>query len=163
MISFAMWLEGTSLSRFVIHYAWVWPTMETLHFIGLALLVGNIGVLDLRLLGMAKALPVAPFHRLVRYGVYGFIINMVTGILFFVGRPLQYVDNPAFGFKMLFVVAAGVNVALFKLTGVARTCDLLGPWEDAPGPAKVIAATSLLLWIGVMFWGRMLPYLGNSF
>jgi hypothetical protein len=161
--SFAVWLEATSASRAVTHYSWIWPTCETLHFMGLALLIGNVGILDLRLLGSVKRLPVAPLNRLVRWGVLGFVINLVTGIVFFVGAPSQYVNNIAFMLKLMFMVLAAVNLAVFYLFGVARAVDALGPGEDAPLSAKLIAATSLFLWVGVMFWGRMLPFIGDAF
>ena len=161
--SFAMWLAATSVSRAVTYYSWIWPTCETLHFVGLALLIGNVGVLDLRLLGGAKRLPVAPLNRLVRWGVLGFVINLITGIVFFVGAPSQYVNNIAFMLKLIFIALAAVNLGVFYLCGVARAVDALGPGDDAPVSAKIIAATSLFLWVGVMFWGRMLPFIGDAF
>ena len=158
-----MWLEATSVSRAITYYSWIWPTCETLHFMGLALLIGNVGVLDLRLLGALKRLPVAPLNRLIRWGVLGFVVNLLTGLVFFVGAPSQYVANIAFAFKLIFMVLAAVNLAVFYITGIARTVDALGPGDDAPASAKIIAATSLFLWVGVMFWGRMLPFIGNAF
>lgn len=158
-----MWLEATSVSRAITYYSWIWPTCETLHFIGLALLIGNVGVLDLRLLGALKRLPVAPLNRLIRWGVLGFVVNLLTGLVFFVGAPSQYVANIAFAFKLIFMTLAAVNLAVFNLSGIARTVNALGPGDDAPTSAKIIAATSLFLWVGVMFWGRMLPFIGNAF
>ena len=157
------WLTSTQLSAFVNAHAWVWPACETLHFIGLALLIGNVGVLDLRLLGVQKGMPVIPLNAFVRWGVAGFVINLLTGILFFVGNPAQYVTNIAFGYKLAFMALAGVNVLIFYATGLSRTVALLGPGDDAPVFAKVIAGTSLFLWLAVMYMGRMLPYIGNSF
>jgi hypothetical protein len=58
---------------------------------------------------------------------------------------------------------AGINVLLFYVTGTSRTVEALGPGDDAPLSAKLIAAASLFFWVGVMFWGRMLPFIGNSF
>jgi len=161
--SFAIWLETTSVSRAITSHSWIWPTCETLHFVGLALLFGNVGVLDLRLLGALKRLPVAPLNRLVRWGVFGFVINLLTGIVFFVGAPTQYVANIAFALKLIFMLLAAVNLAVFYVSGAARTVIRLGPGDDAPALAKIIAATSLFLWVGVMFWGRMLPFIGNAF
>ncbi len=161
--AYVAWLAGTSVSKAVTHYSWIWPTCETLHFVGLALLIGNVGVLDLRLLGAVKRLPVAPLNRLVRWGVLGFVINLVTGVVFFVGSPMQYIDNIAFMLKLAFLVLAALNLAVFHVSGTARAVDRLGPGEDAPVAAKVIAAASLFLWVGVMFWGRMLPFVGDVF
>src|SRR5215831_7969637 len=161
--SFATWLKATKLSWFVITYPWVWPASETLHFIGLAMLIGVVGLIDLRLLGLAKHIPFAPLHRLLPWGISGFTICLITGVLFFTGDPFQYIHNPVFWFKLLFIVLTGANVLVFYASGVFRDVERLGPGEDAPLIAKVIAATSLFLWIGVMYLGRMLPFLGDAF
>jgi hypothetical protein len=71
--------------------------------------------------------------------------------------------NIAFGFKMLFLALAGINALLYSVTGVKRNVEALGPDDDAPVSAKAICAASLFLWVGVMFWGRMLPFIGNAF
>jgi hypothetical protein len=131
--------------------------------VGLALLVGNVGLLDLRLLGFEKRLAFPALSRFVRWAVLGFAVNLITGITFFVGSPMQYVHNIAFGYKLAFIALAGVNVLLFYATGLSRSLAALGPGDDAPPSAKAMAAASLLLWFGVMYMGRMLPYIGNSF
>ena len=161
--SLGAWLPGTAASQFVNNHAWVWPACETLHFVGLILLLGNIGLLDLRMLGLLKELPARPFNQFVRWGVAGFVVNLATGTVFFVGQPGQYIDNPSFYAKLVCIFLAGVNVVAFYATGVFRTVDSLAAGDDAPALAKFIAATSLVLWIGVMYFGRMLPYLGGAF
>jgi hypothetical protein len=162
MESLVVWLKSTQLAWFVNHYSWVWPTCETLHFIGLSMLIGTISLLDLRMLGFIKRLPAAPLHRLVPWGVAGFIINAVTGIFFFVAAPEQYVNNIAFQFKVLFIVFAGINVLLFYLK-VFRETENLQAGEDAPLQAKLVAGVSLFLWVSVTYLGRMLPFIGNAF
>jgi hypothetical protein len=157
------WLTATQLSGFVSQHQWVWPACETLHFIGLALLIGNIGLLDFRLLGIVKDMAFVPVNRFVRWAVLGFAINLATGIVFFVGNPAQYVYNVAFGYKLGFIALAGINVLIFYATGLSRSVEALGPGDDAPVSVKVIAAASLFLWVAVMYMGRMLPYIGNSF
>jgi hypothetical protein len=161
--SLSAWLKSTSLSSAIVHYPWIWPAAETLHFIGLAMLVGSVGLLDLRMLGLAKRIPVRPLHLLLGWGILGFAINVVTGAIFFVGEPSQYVHNVPFWLKLLFILLAGINALLFYATGVFRDAEAVGPGEDAPFGAKVIAATSLLLWLGVIYLGRMLPFLGDAF
>src|SRR4029077_20915241 len=157
------WLHQTALSMFVRNHTWVWPACETLHFLGLILLIGNVGLLDLRMLGALKDLPARPLNRFVRWGAAGFAVNLATGTVFFVGMPEQYIANTAFYLKLLFIMLAGVNLAAFYATGVFRKVDRLAAGDDAPPLAKVIAAVSLCLWVGVMYFGRMLPYLGNAF
>jgi hypothetical protein len=161
---FGTWLHSTRLSWAVAGgYPWIWPTCETLHFMGLAMLVGVAGVLDLRMLGVAKGLPMAPLQRLIPFAVAGFLINLITGFLFFSGDPFQYIHNYAFWLKMLFIVLAGMNVLVFYCTGQSRCINDVKAGESAPRTAKIVAAVSLFLWVGVMFWGRMLPFLGNAF
>ena len=147
----------------IVHYyvseysMWVWPVLEDLHFIGLILIVGAVGVLNLRILGFLKQLPVAPLHRFIPWGIAGVFINVVTGILFFIGMPPFYADNPDFKLKMVAIVIAGTNLMLFYCTSAFRPLARLGPGDDASLSAKFIAASSLLLWIAIVFLGRYIP------
>ena len=148
------------------HIWWAWPLCESLHFIGMAMLVGVAGVIDLRLLGMAKGLPLAPLQRLMPWAALGFAINLITGFVFIAGNPRQYIGPPlslSFAAKMLFILLAGLNVLLFYITGLKRLVDRVEAGHDAPLGAKVSAAVSLFLWVGVMYWGRMLQFFGKSF
>ena len=143
-------------------YPWAWPLNEVFHFVGLALLVGIVGMYDLRVLGVAKGLPVAQVQRLIPMGVLGYVLSVMTGIVFVSGDPffpaVDKLNNLAFELKMLFMLLAGLNVLAFYLTGVARVANALAPGHDAPLSAKVIAGTSLFLWIGVIYFGRMIMY-----
>ena len=148
------------------HIWWAWPLCESLHFIGMAMLVGVAGVIDLRLLGMAKGLPLGPLQRLMPWAALGFAINLITGFVFIAGNPRQYIGPPlslSFAAKMLFILLAGLNVLLFYMTGLKRLVDRVEAGHDAPLGAKVSAAVSLFLWVGVMYWGRMLQFFGKSF
>jgi len=137
--------------------AWGWPIAESLHFIGLSLLIGTVGLFDLRLLGVARRIPIAAMHRLIPWGLAGFGINALTGVCFLLAEPDQYVYNPSFHFKALFIVAAGMNALTFYLTSYRHvTAD--GAPDDAPLAAKVSAAVSLSLWIGVIIAGRLLTF-----
>src|SRR5215510_15588592 len=90
-----VWVRSTDLHVLVKTYWWIWPVCEILHYFGLSLLLGTVGLFDLRVLGMAKGIPPATIHRLVPWGVGGYILNVLTGILFFSGHPDQYVYNNA--------------------------------------------------------------------
>jgi uncharacterized membrane protein len=161
--SFSNWLGTTAASGFVMQHAWVWPAAETLHFVGLSMLIGTIGAIDLRLLGLAKRVPFAPLHRLLPWGISGFGICLGTGIVFFTGQSSQYINNWVFWCKMLFVVLAGANVAIFYVTGIFQAAEDLQAGDDAPLAAKAVALASLVLWLGVLYLGRMLPFLGDAF
>jgi uncharacterized membrane protein len=133
---------------------WWWAFMMDLHFIGLALLVGTVGILNLRILGFAKQLPVAPLHRLTPWAMGAFGINALTGILAFIGMPNYYTFDVAFWLKILALLILGLNVAAFYLTDAFHSVEHLGPGEDAPLLAKLFAATSLVLWFAVIALGR---------
>ena len=133
---------------------WWWAFMMDLHFIGLALLIGTVGIFNLRMLGFAKALPIAPLHRLMPWAMAGFGMNAVTGILAFIGMPNYYTFDVAFWLKMLALLLLGLNAAAFYLTDAFPSVEHLGPGEDAPPFAKVMAATSLVLWFAVIALGR---------
>jgi uncharacterized membrane protein len=141
---------------------WVWPALETLHFLGLILIVAAIGGLNLRLLGFVKDLPVAPLHRLLPWGIAGFVINIITGILFFIGMPFFYAWNPLFHLKMATIVVAGATLVSFNCSSAFRRLSKLGPGEDPPATAKFIAASSLLLWFVIIILGRYLPLTQES-
>ena len=133
---------------------WWWAFMMDLHFIGLALVIGMVGILNLRTLGFAKQLPGASLHRLMPWAMAGFGINLLTGILAFIGMPNYYTFNIAFWLKILAVLLLGLNVAVFYLTDAFRSVEHLGPGEDAPRFAKFVAGTSLFLWFAVITLGR---------
>src|SRR6186713_592792 len=110
MVDFQMWLvstfaRATPVAR-LMHTAWAWPLAESVHFIGLSLIVGTIFLFDLRLIGVAKRIPIAALHKLIPWGLIGFAMSFGSGILFLLAEPDQYVYNPAFQFKMLFMAAA---------------------------------------------------------
>jgi uncharacterized membrane protein len=150
---------ASSVQHFVIDSSmWVWPILEDLHFIGLILIIGAFGALNVRVLGMMKQLPVAPFHRFIPWGIAGFFINIVTGMLFFMGMPGFYTPNIVFQIKMFTIMLAGLNLLLFHCTSAFRSLEHLGPGEDAPFYAKIVAASSLFLWIAAIVLGRYIPF-----
>jgi hypothetical protein len=155
-------LKATTLAHWMIQSPWLWPLCETLHFIGLALLVGVVGMLDLRLLGRFRHLSFSAVHSLIPWGILGFVINLVTGVLFFVGAPDQYITNVAFWYKLAFLAIAGLNVLYFETTH-ARRALAVGAGDDTPRVFKVIGAVSVLSWFMVLYWGRMLPFIGTAF
>jgi hypothetical protein len=148
-----------TIASFVINYAWVWPASETLHFIGLGFLF-TVVIVNLRLLGVMKNSSFDALHRLLPWAMLGFVMNSITGMLFFIAAGDQYVYNIAFYWKMLFIVLCGVNVLYLTLS---RDASAVRAGDDAPVAAKVIAGAGVLLWFGVVFWGRLLPFLGLTF
>ncbi len=155
---------GTGLARtlgtYITDHRWVWAACETIHFIGLSLLLGVIFLVDLRVLGIMRGVSFASLHRLLPVAALGFGVNVMTGMLFFVGIPGQYIHNSSFYWKLALVMLAGLNAVYFTLLEQPWS---LGPKEEAPLTAKVAAVSAMLLWVGVMYCGSMLPFLGNAF
>lgn len=154
------WLSVTSITTFVSDTPWVWPAAETLHFLGMSLLFGILMTINLRILGVMKAVPFAALHRLLPWAMIAFGINMITGMLFFVSAAGQYINSAPFSWKIVAMVPAGANV--LYLTVVDRAWTLEGG-DEAPIADKAIAASAIGLWVAVMYFGRMLPFLGTSF
>jgi hypothetical protein len=157
-------VRSTALHHFVyLNEPWLWPTCEIIHYLGLSLLLGTVGLFDLRVLGIAKGIPPATIHRLVPWGVGGYILNVLTGILFFSGHPDQYVYNNAGRLKALLMAIAGINILVFYGSTAFPEMKKLPAGADAPMRIKVIAGTSLAIWVGVLICGRMLTWFRPPF
>ncbi len=159
--SLANWMQSTWVNNLVIGYAWTWPTLETLHFVGLCLLIGALLIMDLRLIGFEKAIPMSAVHGLMPVAIVGFVINAGTGVLFCFGDPHRYFINISFQLKMLLVVLAGLNFLIYWLKVEPQLLQA-GPNSPTPPLAKVVGMSSLLFWFGVLAFGRLIPYLGTG-
>jgi uncharacterized membrane protein len=154
-------LTDAAVQAFVLtDYPSTWIVGETIHFIGLALLFGVVMAVDLRMLGMMKAIPFEALHRLLPWAVGAFALNVATGMMFFVAQSGQYIRNGVLYWKLAFVIVAGLNALYFTV--------LDEPWElragqEATGRAKAAAFTAIALWIGVIYCGDMLPFIGGAF
>ncbi len=157
MDAFMDWIVSTPLSWFVTEYRWVWPITESVHFCGLTVLAGTVGFFDLRVLGLAKGIAPATLHATLRWGLVGFAVSVITGVMFISGMPDQYFYNDAFRLKVVFLVLMGANAALFYRREFAGI-RVLGPHDDASRSAKLVAAASLVFLVGVMLCGRMITF-----
>ena len=155
-----MWLSAPAVTKFVLQNRWVWPACETLHFLGMSLMFGVLLIVNLRLLGYMKEMSFPAVHRLLPFGILGYAVNFFTGMLFFIGEAGQYTANVAFHYKMILMMLAGAN---FLVLTVYDGAWKLPAGADAPMLGKLLGASALLLSIGVMYFGRMLPFIGNAF
>jgi hypothetical protein len=160
--AFAVWLRATDVSQAITAVPWLWPACEIAHFVGLSVLVGVVGFFDLRLLGVVRAVPIGAAWSLMPWGKAGFGLAATTGVIFFVGAPEQYVNNVAFYAKLAFLVMAGLNALCFeRLYGaIVKASPSLDP---TPLTYRAIAIISIVSWFLVIYWGRMLPFVGNAF
>ena len=156
-----------ALTTLVGHYDWIWPLCEIIHFMGLILLIGTVGLIDLRVLGIARQLPLVFLYRLVPSAIFGFILCLLTGLVFILGdpfkTPMDTLTKLTFQIKMFFVAVGLINALLFEYYSDFRQLSQVEGFNDeAPKKIKIIAGTSLAVWLSVVYLGRMLPY-GDSF
>jgi len=123
----------------------------------MSVLIGTVGLFDLRLLGFARGVPYKAFHRLIPLGIAGYGLNALTGICFLTAYPDQYLFNAAFQLKVALFLVAGLNVLLFYAGTFSRVAAL-GPEDTPPLGARIAGAVSLCAWIGVMAAGRLLTF-----
>jgi hypothetical protein len=136
---------------------WFGPVLAVLHLTGIVLLMGAVGAIDLRILGVGKGLALKPLQRLLVVSTAGFVLSLLSGVAIYAGDPARYQNGP-FLMKMLCLLGAGLNALLFYTTGLSRRVNPIGAGEDAPAAAKISALASLVLWFAVIFWGRILPF-----
>ncbi len=158
-MEFLAYLEQTGLSAWVreSRSLFAYPGILLLHTCGMAVVVGLAAGIDLRILGFAPALPLAPMRRFLPALWVAFAVNAATGTILLVADATTKLANPDFFVKMAFIFAAVI---------VRRSIDarvFRGP-ESEPAPvtsgAKALAAASLVCWLGAITAGRLLAYVG---
>ncbi len=161
MDGIVIWILSSSLNAWVVNSPWAWPIMEILHFMGLSILLGAMLLIDIRLAGHWRGITLSAVPRLLPWAVFGFGINLFTGVIFFFGDPERYVANIGFKIKMLLVAIAGLNAIWFKL----KVDPDIVNWstdQDSTSQAKAVAYISLVSWFGVLLFGRLIPYIGTG-
>lgn len=157
-----VWAEGlqaSDLSRALRASLWLYPMVNAGHVIGVGLLFGAIVPLDLRLLGVWRGLPVAPLARaLVPTAVAGLLLAAANGALLFASRPLDYVREPLFGFKLGLVALAITNALALRRLPARRGWRETAAGQPAPCAARWAAGLSITLWLSVIIVGRLLGY-----
>jgi hypothetical protein len=152
------WLEGSALSRAMRESLWMYPIVEIVHIVGFVLLVGSVAMFDFRILGLSKGLPVQRLGRhLLRWSLASLLLIVPAGLMMFSAHPQDFIGNRIFLIKMLLIVSAAVNAAMFHM-GSYRS---VGEWDTlvpAPFSAKLHAGLSLLIWVSVISCGRLLAY-----
>lgn len=134
----------------IASHPWLYPALEATHIVGIALLLGSLALVELRLWGFAAALPLRP---LARFGLglsgVGFCVAASSGLLMFGSQPAELVANPPFLAKLALLAAAGLNALAFHLRGGL---------DKADGVARLQALASLGLWLAVIICGRWIAY-----
>lgn len=151
------WLESIPLAVWVHESPSVWaqPTVLTLHTMGMAVLVGAAWVLDLRLLGISRNVPLSAFRWVFRAVTVGLIVNLVTGVLLFAGRATTWGTAIPFLIKMGLVIASAAT--LMPIRSYVLHTD--PEQRDVSDRARLLAIASILTWSGAITAGRLLAYL----
>ena len=157
--AFLDWLQQTSLAVSIRDSLFVFPLLESVHVVGLALVFGTVAIVDLRLLGLASMN--RSFQRLaadtLQWTWAAFVLTAITGVLMFITNATAYYQNPYFRAKVALLTLAAVNVLVFELT-TGRT---VAGWDRAPTPprrARLAGTLSLVIWVGVIVAGRMIGF-----
>lgn len=156
ILSIAEWLDAVGIGPWAREGALTYPIANTLHLLGLVMLVGGIGVLDLRVLGLWKRLPLEALSRaLTPVAVAGFVIMVPTGVVLFAADGQALAGSDIFERKLVLIVIALANAAAFRALFDKR----LGYWVGAaPTAARIMAALSILLWLTIGTLGRFIAY-----
>jgi len=158
MEDFLTWLEETSYSDWILTSAEGWPLMLTIHAIGLALIVGIVFAMNLRLLGFYSTIPITALYDFLRVAWIGIVLNVVTGLSIFMTQAVSYVHSVPFGLKITFIILGIANLVYTQKTLRREAAS----WQAAgavPGKGILLAASSLLFWILAVVTGRLIAYI----
>jgi hypothetical protein len=152
------WLESTALAEWVRTSLVGYPFVLTVHSIGMAIMVGSVSVVDLRLIGWFKRIPYTALDNMVRVAWYGLAVNVMTGAAIFTSQAVVYSTSPVFLFKMLMVLSGSITAAYLQPI-LRREAPGWASGAPVPQGVKTIAAASLAIWLLAIITGRFTAYL----
>ncbi len=149
----AAWLDVVGVGPWARSGANVYPIANTLHLLGLVMLVGGIGVVDLRIAGLWRSIPLTPLSRaLTPVAVVGLAIMAGSGMVLFAADGPALATSQTFRIKLVLIACALANAAAFRLLWRDR--------DDAPALARAMAVASVALWLTIGGFGRWIAYSG---
>jgi|SRR5665213_155919 len=156
---FCQWLQNTPWGTGIRESTWVFPIIEGTHTLAIALSVGTLLIVDLRLAGiLMRREPVSQVSsQLMPWSVSGFAIMFVTGALLFMSQAAKAYGSVFFRIKVLLLVLAGINALVFELT-LRRSIKTWDAAERPPIRARLAGALGIVLWAGVIAAGRTMAY-----
>ena len=155
-------IMASQLSQWIQATYWLWPVLEIIHFFGLTLLMGGLIIVDLRMIGFFPTINLQGVKKLLPFVIFGFLLNLITGILFVYGDPSRYAINIGFQIKLILILLAGCNAAIYHFRVEGYALDLSSSSVRPPLTIKLVGLTSLSLWTGVLLLGRLIPYVGTG-
>lgn len=159
LLEWAQALADSQVGTTIAESSWIFPALEVLHVIGLAIVVGTIAVVDLRLLSLASK------HRSVReltdetlpYTYAGFAIALTSGVLMFISNAVTYFENTPFRVKLILLAVAGINIVFFHYV-TYRNVETWDRDTRTPAAAQAAGAMSLLTWVVIVGLGRWIAF-----
>jgi hypothetical protein len=150
-LEFLSWLEATGLSVWIRESLWGYPIVLSSHAVGMAVVVGMVTMIDIRVLGFARKIPISSFNSLFTLTWAGFAVNFISGCLLFTGDPAKFFFSTTFRVKIILIIIGMISVWQL-LRAVTDT-------GESSSKAKTIAVVSLLCWFGAITAGRLTAYL----
>jgi hypothetical protein len=156
---FLQGLQALPWAVFIHKTPWAFTSVEVIHVFAVAMVLGTIVIVDLRLLGLASTKrPFVEFsRRLLPFTWAAFVLAVISGVLLFSSRPLEYVANPVYWIKMVLIVLAGINMVVFELI-TARGVQQWNLDPTPPPPARLAGGISITCWILVVVMGRLIGF-----
>jgi len=156
-MAFLEWLQSTWVGVLVAESLWGYPLLETIHSVGMAMLIGSLGLINLRVLGVKAELPLLATQQLLPLAWLGFTLNAISGSLLFSSDAVYFFESYTFRIKMVLILLGGLNAALLGQR-VFRQAAASAPAPPPTASTKWIAATSLVFWFGAVCAGRLIAY-----
>jgi hypothetical protein len=151
-------IESTAVARWMREAMWAYPAVEAIHILALAILVGSVVIVDLRLAGLSRDVRVTTLARhALPFAIGAFGVSIVTGLLMFTAHAEDFLTNRVFVLKMGLILAAGANAALLH-AGAFRGVAAWDTGTMPPPGVRFAAVLSIAIWIAVIACGRLLAY-----
>jgi hypothetical protein len=156
-MAFLEWLQSTWVGLLVAESLWGYPLFETIHSLGMAMLIGSLGLINLRVLGVKPELPLLGMRQLLPLAWAGFTLNAISGALLFTSDAVYFFASYTFRIKMVLIVLGGINAALLGQR-IFREAAAGAPAAPPAAGTKWIAMSSLVFWLGAVCAGRLIAY-----
>jgi hypothetical protein len=157
-LAFLNWLESTAYAQWILISIPGWPLMLTIHAVGLAMILGVVFALNLRMLGLFRTIPYTALYDLLQIAWIGIVLNVFSGLSIFTTQAAMYVTNVPFLFKIAMIVLGILNLVYTQKTLRREAAG----WEasgTAPSIALGLALSSLVFWVAAVVTGRLIAYL----
>ncbi len=151
-------LEASRVAEWVAASIWGYPITLTAHSVGLSVVVGVLFVLNLRLLGLLKGIPLDALRGLLTLAWAGFALNVVSGLALFSSQATYFITHPAFLVKISAIFLASLDAVLIQQI-LRRHASEWDAGTTVPAGIRILAALSLLLWLGAITAGRLIAYI----